>query len=106
MLTIEQLLESVTEAIRQRRRQGPFPNCFELSGIVWNVEFNRIEMDLLENGAIRKFDLYLDEVQEHGDTWVEPEDEEVDPQLKKEQVIKLTEQIISGEIDGEYSFTD
>lgn len=69
VLTIEQLLESIVEAIRKQRRWGPrYPTPYDLSKIVWNTEHRRIEMDLYDNGKIRKFDLLLDEVNEHGET--------------------------------------
>lgn len=68
-MTIEQVLESITEAIRTKRRRGPtFPTVFDLSHITWNTEQRRIELDLFDNGRLRKFDLLLDEVSEHGET--------------------------------------
>lgn len=70
-LTVEQLLESITEAIRKQRRWGPkFPTPYDLSLIKWDTENRRIELDLFDGGKIRKFDLLLDEVSEHGETSV------------------------------------
>lgn len=71
IMKIEQVLEAVTEAIRLKRRYGPtFPNILELSQINYNVEHSRIEMDLFVDGQVRKYDLLLDEVTEHGETSV------------------------------------
>lgn len=82
-LTIETLLESITESIRNTRRWGQrsrpnedakvtrlpiFPTPFDLSQIRWDNETRRIELDLLDNGVVRKFDLLLDEVEYHGQT--------------------------------------
>jgi len=67
----EQLLEAISEAIRTRRRWGPFPTPFELSKIVWDTENRRIELDIQDNGTIRKFDLLLDEVTIHGETSID-----------------------------------
>jgi hypothetical protein len=69
MTKIEQLLETITECIREKRRWGPrFPTPFDLSKISWNVEGRRIELDLWEDGRIVKYDLLLDRVNEHGET--------------------------------------
>ena len=68
-LTNEQLLEALTECIRSYRRSSVrFPNPFDLSKIVWNTEQRRIEMDLLMDGDIVKYDLLLDRVNYHGET--------------------------------------
>lgn len=75
MLSNEKLLESLVEAIRYKRRWGPnFPTPFDLSSIRWDTEHRRIELDLLDNGRIRKFDLLLDEVTEHGETSITDDD--------------------------------
>jgi hypothetical protein len=67
-LTIETLLEEIVEAVKSKRRWGPrFPTLFDLSRVVWNTEESRIEMDLMHNGQVRKFDLYLYEVPDHGE---------------------------------------
>lgn len=64
MLKTEQILESIVESIRSKRRWGPtFPTIFDLSCIVWNTEHSRIELDLLDNGKIRKFFLVLEELE-------------------------------------------
>lgn len=68
MITDGQLLESITEAIRNRRRHGPYPNPFELSYINFNVDERRIEMALYVDGKTVKYDLLLDKVKEHGET--------------------------------------
>lgn len=83
-ITIEQLLESITEAIRKQRRYGvrvgangpKFPTPYDLSRIIWNTEHQRIELDLLDNGVIRKFDLRIDEVEFHGEYTVDADDTE------------------------------
>ena len=64
----EALLEAIAEAIRTRRRWGPYPCIFELGSITWDTENRRIELDILDNGEIVKYDLLLDRVSEHGET--------------------------------------
>lgn len=65
----EKLLESLVEAIRHKRRNGPgFPTPFDLSKIVWDSKNSRIEMDLIENGEVVMYDLLLDRVDFHGQT--------------------------------------
>ena len=62
MLTTERILEAITEAIRCQRRFGPnYPTIFDLSSVVWDVDRNRIELDLIDEGKIRHFDLVLHE---------------------------------------------
>jgi hypothetical protein len=62
VLKDEQLLETILEAIRKRRRRGPFPTPFDLSHLLYNVENKRIEMNLQDEGKTRSFQLQLIEV--------------------------------------------
>lgn len=68
MLSTEQLLEAITESIRQQRRYGVrktdqprFPTLFDLSHIVYDVDAQTIEMCLMDDKQPRKFRLKLEE---------------------------------------------
>lgn len=68
MLKLEQILEGIVEALKAKRRYGPnFPTVWDLSHLTWDTDNNKIELDLLDNGIMRKFDLYVEEVRERDD---------------------------------------
>lgn len=77
MSPTEKLLEALCEAIRLRRRYGVatqsvYPTPFSYSTLRYQMPENendppRIEMDLVIEGEVMRFDLLLVPVEQHGD---------------------------------------
>lgn len=71
-MKIEQLLEEIVECIKNVRRWGThrapkFPTIWDLSKIRWDNESQRIELDLLVDGKVEKYDMWLYKVENHGE---------------------------------------
>lgn len=107
MIRTEQLLDSIVEAIRNKRRHGPqFPTPFDLGSVFMVVEEHeveedepsmcyRIELDLFDpaTSTVRKFDMYLEEVKEHGESCLVSDlDEELHDELSRALTISLEAQ--------------
>lgn len=68
MLSTDQLLEAITESIRKYRRYGKtkknepkFPTILDLSFIKWDTEAKTIELNIVDETTIRRFELVLRE---------------------------------------------